>query len=145
MKIFSSLMALLWMSVSLALAQEQAVVVSSTPVLQVGSDQQTRIAYYNVVYEYAGKRYSAQMPHDPGHLVAIQVTPVAPPVAALPPTELPVSTWVQNSPPLARTPSVAPVYLTPYVYPYPPAYYGPAPFMFSVGVGYHRGYGRHWR
>ena len=82
MKIFSNLGALIWMSATLALAQEQALVVSSTPVLQVGSDQQARIAYYNVVYDYAGKRYGAQMPYDPGQFVAIQVTPVAPPAAA---------------------------------------------------------------
>jgi hypothetical protein len=145
MKIFSSLMALIWMSASLAFAQEQALVVSSTPVLQMGSDQQARIAYYNVVYDYAGKRYSAQMPSDPGQFVAIQVTPVAPPVAGLPLTEAPMGTWVQNAPPMAMTPPVAPVYISPYAYPYSPVYYGPAPFMFSVGVGYHRGYGRHWR
>ena len=38
----------------MAFAQEQAMVVSSTPVVQLGSDQQSRIAHYNVVYEYAG-------------------------------------------------------------------------------------------
>ena len=128
MKIFSNLVALIWMSATLALAQEQALVVSSTPVLQVGSDQQARIAYYNVVYDYAGKRYGAQMPYDPGQFVAIQVTPVAPPAAGLP-----------------LTPTAAPVHITTYAYPYPPVYYAPAPFMFSVGVGYHRGFGRHWR
>ncbi len=31
---------------------------------------------YDVVYEYAGRRYQTQMPHDPGRFVPIQVQPV---------------------------------------------------------------------
>lgn len=144
MKLWTSLMVLLFWGLA-ASAQEQALVVSSTPVLQIGSDQQSRIAYYNVVYEYAGKRYSVQMPSDPGNFVAIQVTPMTLPSSTLPLTEMPVNTWIQSPPAVAVAPMPAPIYVSPY--PYPPAYYGPPPFMFSVGVGvgYHRGYGRHWR
>lgn len=45
---------------------------------------------YDVVYEYAGRRYQTQMPHDPGRFISIQVQPVssAPvqrPVAVRPP------------------------------------------------------------
>ena len=143
MKWLSNGIAIFCLSASIACAQEQAMVVSSTPVVQIGSDQQSRIAHYNVVYEYAGKRYSVQMPSDPGSFVTVQVTPVAVGALPMPPTEMPLSTWIQSPSPIAVSPPVAPIYVSPY--PYPPAYYGPPPFMFSVGVGYHRGYGRHWR
>jgi uncharacterized protein YcfJ len=37
-----------------------------------------RTAGYQVVYEYAGKQYSAQMPQDPGPNLRVNVTPVMP-------------------------------------------------------------------
>jgi uncharacterized protein YcfJ len=37
---------------------------------------ETRITGYQVVYEYAGKRYTVEMPRDPGPTVTLQVTPV---------------------------------------------------------------------
>ena len=37
---------------------------------------ENRTTSYNVVYEYAGKQYSVQMPNDPGPFVRLQVTPV---------------------------------------------------------------------
>lgn len=40
---------------------------------------ENRTMAYNVVYEFAGKQYSVQMPNDPGPTVRLQVTPVAPP------------------------------------------------------------------
>jgi uncharacterized protein YcfJ len=40
---------------------------------------ENRTMAYNVVYEFAGKQYSVQMPTDPGPTVRLQVTPVAPP------------------------------------------------------------------
>ncbi len=52
---------------------------------------ENQTAYYNVVYEYAGKQYSVQMPQDPGAFIPLQVTPAnampqsyAPPVNAAP-------------------------------------------------------------
>lgn len=44
-----------------------------------------RTVAYNVVYEYAGRQYTTQMPQDPGRFVRLSVTPVgslppAPPV-----------------------------------------------------------------
>lgn len=39
---------------------------------------ETRTMAYNVVYEFAGKRYTVQMPQDPGPTVRLQITPVAP-------------------------------------------------------------------
>jgi uncharacterized protein YcfJ len=37
---------------------------------------ENRTVAYNVSYEYAGKRYSAQMPQDPGPNILLQITPV---------------------------------------------------------------------
>jgi uncharacterized protein YcfJ len=37
---------------------------------------ENRTVAYNVVYEYAGKQYSVQMPNDPGPSVQLQITPV---------------------------------------------------------------------
>jgi hypothetical protein len=48
-------------------------VISSTPLVQPNHSQPTA---YNVIYEYAGKQYSVQMPRDPGSFVQLQVTPV---------------------------------------------------------------------
>ena len=40
---------------------------------------ENRTMAYNVVYEFAGKQYTVQMPSDPGPTVRLQITPVAPP------------------------------------------------------------------
>lgn len=37
---------------------------------------ENRAVAYNVVYEYAGKQYSVQMPSDPGPTIQLQITPV---------------------------------------------------------------------
>lgn len=37
---------------------------------------ENRVVAYNVQYEYAGRTYSVQMPHDPGAYVQVQVSPV---------------------------------------------------------------------
>jgi uncharacterized protein YcfJ len=50
---------------------------------------ENRTTGYNVVYEFAGKQYSVQMPTDPGPTVRLQITPVAaPPVTTYPATPL---------------------------------------------------------
>jgi uncharacterized protein YcfJ len=43
---------------------------------------ENRVVGYNVQYEYAGRTYSIQMPHDPGAFLPVRVTPIlnAPPV-----------------------------------------------------------------
>ncbi|MCZ4317250.1 glycine zipper domain-containing protein [Comamonadaceae bacterium G21597-S1] len=48
---------------------------------------ENRVLHYDVVYEYAGQRYTARMPNDPGPMVQVQVTPVGvtPPPLAPPP------------------------------------------------------------
>jgi hypothetical protein len=40
---------------------------------------ENRTMSYNVVYEFAGKQYTVQMPQDPGPTVRLQVTPIAGP------------------------------------------------------------------
>lgn len=37
---------------------------------------ETRTVGYHVLYEYAGKQYSVQMPYDPGSSIQLQITPV---------------------------------------------------------------------
>ena len=45
---------------------------------------ENRLMGYNVVYEYAGKQYSVQLPQDPGPTIQLQVTPVGMPQSAAP-------------------------------------------------------------
>ena len=79
----------------LAVAQEVGKVISSTPVTrEVGVSQrqcapdarpddacrpvtnfERRTVGYNVVYEYAGKQYTTQLPEDPGATVNLQISP----------------------------------------------------------------------
>jgi Glycine zipper 2TM domain len=52
---------------------------SHTRTVQECSTQQVmenRVVAYNVVYEYAGRQYSTQMPQDPGRWVPVSVMPV---------------------------------------------------------------------
>jgi uncharacterized protein YcfJ len=37
---------------------------------------ESRTVGYHVVYQYAGKQYSVQMPHDPGQTIRLQITPM---------------------------------------------------------------------
>lgn len=73
---------------------------------------ENRLSGYNVVYEYAGKQYSVQLPQDPGPTIQLQVTPMSMPQSAAP-----ANTWVITTtvPPLVITESrvvyvPAPVY-----------------------------------
>ena len=74
---------------------------------------ENRAVAYNVVYEYAGKQYSVQMPNDPGPTIQLQVTPVgmseAPPSAPM---------YVQPSYGVVAPPVYPGYYNRPY---YPPA------------------------
>ncbi len=60
---------------------------------------ETRTTAYHVVYEFAGKQYSVQMPQDPGPSVRLQITPMAPPPSTV---TLPAPTFI--SPPPVSTP-----------------------------------------
>lgn len=111
---------------------------------------ENRTTHYNVVYEYADKQYTVQMPSDPGLYVRLQVTPVgalpAPQAGVQPAYAQPV----YSQPIYAQPVYTQPVYVQPAVVAYP-GYY-PRPYYPPVGIslnfGYSRGYGhhhRHWR
>ncbi|HSV52131.1 MAG TPA: hypothetical protein VLJ57_08455 [Burkholderiaceae bacterium] len=112
---------------------------------------ENRTVSYNVVYEYAGKQYSVQMPNDPGPYVRLQVTPIG----STPPPPAPVvsNTYVQpmvsetsytEAAPVAAYPAYTTTYPAYQPYPY---YRGYAPIGLNFSFGYvHRSGGhRHWR
>jgi hypothetical protein len=107
---------------------------------------ENRAVGYNVVYEFAGKQYTVQLPNDPGPTIELHLAPVG----ALAPV-----------PPQASLGYAQPVYATPayeqpgYVLAAPapyPGYYAPNYFLpFALGLGfgywggnYGHGHGR-WR
>lgn len=117
----------------------QNTAVQNVQTCQVQPTQQTKLAYYDVKYEYAGKQYSVQMPHDPGQFLNISITPQV--------TGNANNVVVQSTPPVQVLPQVVgvptPVYIGPPVYPYGYPYsYGPSPFSFHLGLGYYGGYHR---
>lgn len=102
--------------------------------------QQTKLAYYDVKYEFAGKQYSVQMPNDPGQFLNISITPqVSSNSSAV------INQGVQTVQVLPNPVSVpTPVYVGPVIYPYGYPYsYGPSPFSFHFGLGNYGGYHRH--
>jgi uncharacterized protein YcfJ len=117
----------------------QNATVQNIQTCQVQPIQQTKLAYYDVKYEYAGKQYAAQMPNDPGSYLNISITPqvagssnYAPPQNAQPVQVMPQSVGVPT-----------PVYIGQAVYPYGYPYsYGPSPFSVHLGFGYYGGYHR---
>jgi uncharacterized protein YcfJ len=106
---------------------------------------ENRATAWNVVYEYAGQRYSVQMPNDPGPTVRLQVSPVNVAPARIEQTTTYVAPPVTYSQPVYVQ---APVYTQPM---YAPAYYGPPPVGVSLNLGWsnYRGWGHHheghWR
>jgi uncharacterized protein YcfJ len=57
---------------------------------------ENRTMAYNVVYEFAGKQYTVQMPQDPGPTVRLQITPMVP--------AAPNNTGYTNVPPAGSAP-----------------------------------------
>jgi hypothetical protein len=102
---------------------------------------QKRTVAYNVVYEYAGKQYSVQMPTDPGPTVQLQVTPIGA-VTAEDSANPPLVSETQD---VYEQPSVVwdePAYP---VYPVYPRYYYP-PVRLNLDFGYWGGdFRRHHR
>ncbi|MDD5334521.1 MAG: hypothetical protein PHS32_12340 [Rhodoferax sp.] len=105
---------------------------------------ETRPLAYNVVYEFAGKQYSVQMPNDPGPTVRLQISPVgmsAPPEAPAPSTAYVAPEYIQT-PPVIVVQGDYPRY---YYQPFYPA------IAIGLGLGYWGGYWRghggrhHWR
>ncbi len=121
---------------------------------------ENRTTHYNVVYEYADKQYTIQMPSDPGPYVRLQVTPVGA-MPSQPQASTVQPGFVQPSQPVYSQPVYTqpvytqpvytqPVYVQPAVVAYPGYYSRPyyPPVGVSLNFGYSRGYGhghRHWR
>jgi uncharacterized protein YcfJ len=80
---------------------------------------ENRTVAYNVVYEYAGKQFSVQMPRDPGPTVTLQISPVdAGTVSAPPLTSSYPQTYDEQPTPVLVAPVVYPrYYAQPYFYP----------------------------
>ena len=104
---------------------------------------ENRTVGYNVVYEYAGKQYTAQMPNDPGQTIPLQIGPAAtaPGTTAADPNVMAVAPQAQVVYAQPAYPAVYPAYYAaPYYYP---------PIGLSVGFGYwggyRGGYRGHWR
>lgn len=158
-----------------ALAEEGRVI-SSTPVLKRVTEPKStciddangkqrcttkmvtedRQVGYRVVYEYAGKQHTAQLPFAPGATIPLEVTPTAAsaqPVSASQPQPL----YVTEAPPVIERVVREEVYVDSY-YPRPyyaygyPYYYSPFVPVLGVslafGGGHYRGgfggHGGHW-
>jgi uncharacterized protein YcfJ len=104
------------------------------------SAYENRLIGYQVVYEYAGKQYTVQLPQDPGPTIALQITPAGLPAA-------PVAQVAQATglPTGMVQPQV--IYTQPSVVYGSPSYYNPYPFSSSInfGWGFRGGHGRHRR
>ena len=114
---------------------------------------ENRASYFNVVYEYQGTQYNAQMANDPGSYVRLQVTPVG----AVPSPQAgqdyqpgqPFQSAPVAQPQTYYQPAVVPqpVYVQPaVVYPayYNQPYYAPSyypPIGLSLNLGYSQGFG----
>jgi uncharacterized protein YcfJ len=101
---------------------------------------ENRLVGYNVVYEYAGKQHSVQLPQDPGPTIQLQVTPVAVAQAVAPaPVVISPHQTVVTQPSVVYVP--APVYRS-----YPPIYTN-LNFGWGWRSGYYGGSHRHghWR
>ena len=110
--------------------------VQNVQTCQVQPIQQTKLAYYDVKYEYAGKQYTVQMPNDPGPYINVSITPQ---ISGATVSQSPSSVLVAPQAVAAPTP----VYVGPPVYPYGYPYsYGPSPFSVRLGFGYYVGYHR---
>jgi uncharacterized protein YcfJ len=97
---------------------------------------ENRLVGYTVVYEYAGKQYTVQLPQDPGPTLPLQITPAgmpsAPPVSATTVVTQPSVVYAQ--PPVVYAP--ASVYYRPW----------PVNTSINLGWGWHGGgHHRHWR
>lgn len=102
---------------------------------------ENRLVGYNVVYEYAGKQYTVQLPQDPGPTLQLQVTPVGMSQPAQAPS-MPAVVMAPQPTTVVTQPSV--VYVPSPVYrPWPPVYT-------HINLGWGWGYGGghrhgHWR
>lgn len=119
---------------------------------QTTSAVEQRVVGYDVVYEYAGQRYSTRMARDPGRQLAVNVQPAD---GSLP---APIDAGQIGTPvPPATTSAPQPIYsaTSPVYYDYAPApayYVAPSPVLVAPAIGFGFGYygggyyrHRHWR
>jgi uncharacterized protein YcfJ len=109
---------------------------------------ENRNVAYDVVYEYAGKQYSTQLPHDPGPTLALQIGPVgANSSSSSSESRRSYAADIPVEAPPAPVVMVEPAYPVSPVY-YPSPYYYP-PVRLDFGFGYWGGGGyrghHHWR
>ena len=98
---------------------------------------ENRAVGYNVVYEYAGKQYTVQLPYDPGPTIRLQVSPAG----AQQQQSAPGAPMTLADPvPVVTNTVVVPAAYPYYGYGYRPYYYPPV----SLSIGYVHG-GGHWR
>lgn len=86
---------------------------------------ENRLVAYNVVYEYAGKQYSVQLPQDPGPTIALTITPQVQGLSSQAPPA------VEQVSVITQAPQV--VYLPAPVYGSAPVYH-PAPVLWHAPV-----------
>jgi len=135
---------------------------------------ENRTVGYNVVYEYAGKQFTTQMPYDPGPTVRLQVSPMGSSGGAAMSAPTGSNSGVITAPPMGQSAqgdtqpapagvpiiNAAPVYAQPVMVGAPayPVYYSPyyspygsyyPPVALSLSFGYGGGWGgghyHHWR
>ena len=115
--------------------------VSEVPVrrCQTVSSYENRIVGYDVVYDYAGQRYSTRMARDPGQQLAVNVQPAE--GSGMP---APLDAGREGTP-VPSNVAPQPVYYTPLQ----PVYYAPPPVyvtpVIGFGFGYYGGYRGRWR
>ncbi len=90
---------------------------------------ENRVVAYNVVYEYAGKRYAVQMAQDPGATLQIQLMPVGASALIGEQTQAPINAQSVYLLPNGAVVG-APAYPTYYTQPYYP------PIAIQFGFGY---------
>ena len=119
---------------------------ANTPVAEVPvrrcqtvTSYESRIVGYDVMYEYAGQRYSTRMARDPGQQLAVNVQPAE--GSGMP---APLDAGREGTP-VPSNVAPQPVYYTPLQ----PVYYAPPPVyvtpVIGFGFGYYGGYRGRWR
>ncbi len=110
---------------------------------------ENRTTGYQVVYEYAGKQYSVQLPQDPGPTIALQVAPVQQVLPAAQPAPVQPRVVSQSEPAVVSEAAPTTVITSSTEYqPFltaPPIGFVAPVVVLSGGNGYHhghRGYGR---
>ncbi len=103
---------------------------------------ENRTVGYRVVYIYADKEYTVQLPYDPGQTIALRVAPEYLGEPGAPPPQPIVAAPPVYAPPVVVAPPV--YYVRPYPYPYPYYRYPSVGVQLHFGGGYPRhGHPRH--